>query len=110
MPWNAGSDAKMVCKSAAILYNTQCQQYLHSFPCMSVCMQQCMATQWKTCYKKAIIAIIKFHSKEAAKKHWSDMATSESEIVATLYHPYQPTQYTSAKCLGCGSAAHRGDA
>jgi len=38
------------------------------------------------------------------------MATSESEIVATLYHPYQPTQYTSAKCLGCGSAAHRGDA
>jgi len=38
------------------------------------------------------------------------MATSESVIVPTLHHPYQPTQYTSAKFPGCGSAALRGDA
>ena len=52
--------------------------------------------------------IAKCRSKEAAKRHQSDITTSESEVVAALHRPYQPTQNALPKCPGCGSAAHRG--
>ena len=49
----------------------------------------------------------KCRSKEAAKKHQSDIASPESEVVATLRQSYQPAHMVSA-CPGCGSVAHRG--
>ena len=53
-------------------------------------------------------AIAKCRSKEAAKKHRSDTAGQESEVVATLRHSYQPARQTFAICPGCGVAIHKG--
>ena len=46
-------------------------------------------------------------SKEAAKKHGSDI-TRESKVVAALRHPYQPACQASPMCPGCGAAMHKG--
>ena len=53
-------------------------------------------------------AISKCHSKEAAKKHRSDITAPELEVVTTLHHSHQPTYRTPPTCPRCGSATHRG--
>ena len=53
--------------------------------------------------------IAKCRSREAAKKHRSDITLPEAELVAALRRPQQPTQHNMpATCPGCGSAVHRG--
>ena len=53
-------------------------------------------------------AIAKYRSKEAAKKHHSDIAALELEVVATVRHsPQASTNHTPLACPGCGSASHR---
>ena len=53
--------------------------------------------------------ITKCHSKEAARKNRLDIVTQESEVVAALRRPPQPTHHTPhATCPDCGSATHRG--
>ena len=46
-------------------------------------------------------------SKEAAKRHRSDITGPDSELVAALHQPQQSTHHIPA-CPGCGAAAHRG--
>ena len=54
-------------------------------------------------------AIPKCHSKEAAKKHRSDITAPESDVVATVRHsPQAPTNHMPLACPGCGSAFNRG--
>ena len=54
-------------------------------------------------------AITKCRSKEATRKNHLDIATQESEVVAALRQPSQPTHHTShATCPGCGSVIYRG--
>ena len=54
-------------------------------------------------------AITKCRSTEAARKNRLDIATQESEVVAALCRPPQPTHHTPhVTCPGCGLATHRG--
>ena len=53
--------------------------------------------------------IAKCRSREAAKKHRSDITLPEAELMVALRRPQQPTQRNMpATCPGCGSAVHRG--
>ena len=53
--------------------------------------------------------VAKYQSREAAKKHCSEIALQGSDVVAVLHKPHQAEpQVGPSNCAGCGVRAHRG--
>ena len=68
-----------------------------------------MVTSSKICCRRVIYPWLRQLLSTAAKKHQSDIAGPDSELIAALHQSQQSAHHTPQPCPRCGSAAHRGE-